>query len=127
MNHAKPTKPPATIDEYLATVPEPQRSTLQKVRASIRASAPREATEIISYGIPAFKYKQVLVWFAAFANHCSFFPTKAVIREFKSDLAPYKLSKGTVQFPVDRPLPVALVKKMVRARLASVESKARGN
>jgi uncharacterized protein YdhG (YjbR/CyaY superfamily) len=116
-------KSATTIDEYLATVPEPQRTTLQKVRAAIRAAAPREAAEIISYRIPAFKYKQVLVWFAAFADHCSLFPTAAVIEQFKSDLKPYKLSKGTIQFPASKPLPAALVKKMVRARLAHIDSK----
>ncbi|HUK31685.1 MAG TPA: DUF1801 domain-containing protein [Candidatus Acidoferrum sp.] len=120
---AKSAKPHATIDAYLAAVPEPQRSTLQKVRAAIRAAVPREATEIISYGIPALKYKQVLIWFAAFADHCSLFPTAAVIEQFKSDLKPYKLSKGTIQFPANKPLPAALLKKMVRARLAQIDSK----
>jgi len=119
----KSSKPPVTIDAYLATVPQPQRTTLQKLRSSIRAAAPREATEIISYRIPAFKYKQVLVWFAAFSDHCSFFPTAAVIEKFKSHLKPYKLSKGTIQFPIDKPLPAALVKKMVRTRLAQIASK----
>ena len=120
---AKSAKPHATIDAYLAAVPEPQRSTHQKVRAAIRAAVPREATEIISYGIPALKYKQVLIWFAAFADHCSLFPTAAVIEQFKSDLKPYKLSKGTIQFPANKPLPAALLKKMVRARLAQIDSK----
>jgi uncharacterized protein YdhG (YjbR/CyaY superfamily) len=120
---AKSTKPPATIDAYLAAVPEPQRTTLQKVRSSIRAAVPREAAEVISYGIPAFKYKQILVWFACFSDHCSFFPTARVIAKYKSDLHPYKLSKGTIQFPIDKPLPASLIRKMVRARLAQIESK----
>jgi len=122
---APKTKKPSTIDEYLAAISEPQRTTLQKVRASIRAALPADSIEVISYGIPAFRYKKVVVWFAAFANHCSFFPTAAVIREFQPDLKPYTLSKGTIQFPVDKPLPAALIKKMVRARLAQISNSKR--
>jgi len=113
----KGSAPPKTVDEYLARVQEPARSTLQKIRAAIRSAAPQEATEVISYGIPAFKHKQVLVWYAAFADHCSFFPTASVIAAFKNELKKYPTSKGTIQFPVDKPLPAALVKKMVKARL----------
>jgi uncharacterized protein YdhG (YjbR/CyaY superfamily) len=93
------------------------------MRAAIRSTLPREATEVISYRIPAFRHKQVLVWFAGFGSHCSFFPTAAVIEMFKDDLKRYTLSKGTIQFPLDKPLPAALIKKMVKARLAQVESK----
>jgi uncharacterized protein YdhG (YjbR/CyaY superfamily) len=114
-----------SVVEYLAGVPEPTRSTLNKVRAAIRAAAPREATETISYGIPAFKYNGVLMWYAAFANHCSLFPTASVIEEFKKELKGFTLSKGTIQFPTDKPLPSALVKKMVKARVAQLESKKR--
>jgi uncharacterized protein YdhG (YjbR/CyaY superfamily) len=128
---AKPKRPPKrsapkTVDEYLARVPEPARSTLNEIRAAIRSAAPAEASEVISYGIPAVKYKGVLVWFAAFANHCSLFPTAAVIEEFKNELKGYTLSKGTIQFPTDKPLPGALVEKMVKARVAQIEAKARG-
>ena len=114
-----------TVDEYLVRVPEPARATLNKIRAAIRSAAPREAAEVISYGIPAFKHKQVLIWFAAFANHCSLFPTAAVIDEFKDELRAFTLSKGTVQFPIAKPLPSALVKKMVQARVAQIEAKTR--
>jgi uncharacterized protein YdhG (YjbR/CyaY superfamily) len=117
---------PRTIDEYLARVSEPARGTLKKMRAAILAAAPRGTTEVISYGIPAFKWKQVLVWIAAFRGHCSFFPTAAVIEEFKNELKGYKLAKGTIQFPVDKPLPAALVKKMVKARVAAVRETKRG-
>jgi len=117
---------PKTIDEYLAGVPEPARSTLRKIRAAIRSAAPREATETISYGIPAFKYKGVLVWFAAFAKHCSLFPTAAVIEEFKKELKGFAVSKGTIQFPTDKALATALVKKIVKARVAQMEGKERG-
>jgi uncharacterized protein YdhG (YjbR/CyaY superfamily) len=110
-------------DEYLARVPEPARSTLNKIRAAIRSAVPPEATEVISYGMPAFKRKGVLVWFAAFSNHCSLFPTAAVIEAFKNELKGFVISKGTIQFPVDKPLPAALVKKLVKARLAQIEHK----
>jgi len=119
------TKGPAkNVDEYLARVPEPARSTLNKVRAAIRSAAPPEAVEIISYGIPAFKHKQVLVWFAAFSEHCSLFPTAAVIDAFKDELKGYSTAKGTIQFPTDKPMPTALVRKLVKARVAQVEGKA---
>jgi uncharacterized protein YdhG (YjbR/CyaY superfamily) len=114
-----------SIDEYLAGVPEPARSTLNKIRAAIRAAVPPEATESISYRMPAFKYKGVLVWFAAFSNHCSFFPTASVIEEFKNELNGFPISKGTIQFPLDKRLPASLVKKMVRARVAQNKSKKR--
>ncbi|MGO8815651.1 MAG: iron chaperone [Terriglobia bacterium] len=116
---------PTTVDEYLASVPEPARGTLNQIRAAIRSAVPAEATETLSYRIPAFKYKGVLVWFAAFRNHCSFFPTAKVIDAFKDELNGYSLSKGTIQFPTDKPLPAALVRKMVRMRVAQVESKKR--
>jgi uncharacterized protein YdhG (YjbR/CyaY superfamily) len=112
-----------TVDEYLANVPEPAHSTLQKVRAAMRSALPKEATEAISYQMPAFKYKGTLVWFAAFSKHCSLFPGASVIEAFKNELKDYRLSKGTIQFPVDKPLPAALVKKLVKARLAEIERK----
>ncbi len=120
---AKGYAAPKTVDEYLARVPEPARTTLNKVRAVIRSVLPAEATEGISYGVPTFKYKVSVVWFAAFSKHCSLFPTAAVIEQFKDELKGYTTSKGTIQFPVDKPLPAALVKKMVKARLAEIELK----
>lgn len=116
---------PKNIDEYLAAVPEPARSTLKKMRAAIRSAVPPEATETISYRIPAFKHKGVLVWFAAFSDHCSLFPTASVIEAFKKELKGFSTSKGTIQFPTDKPLPTALVKKLVRVRVAQNESKKR--
>jgi uncharacterized protein YdhG (YjbR/CyaY superfamily) len=114
---------PKDVDEYIAAVPEPARSTLNKMRATIRSVVPREATEVISYRMPAFKHNQVLVWFAAFSNHCSLFPTGAVIEKFKNKLKRFPTSKGTIQFPMDKPLPTALIKKIVKARVAQVEAK----
>jgi len=116
---------PKDIDEYLADVPEPARSTLNKIRAAIRSAAPAEATETISYKIPAFKYKGVLVWFAAFSDHCSLFPTAAIVEAFKDELKGYSTSKGTIHFPVDKPLPTTLLKKIVKARVAQIEMKHR--
>jgi uncharacterized protein YdhG (YjbR/CyaY superfamily) len=116
--------PPKTIDEYLATVPEPARGTLNKIRATIRSVVPPEATEAISYRMPTFKYKGSLVAFAAFTNHCSFFPMSlSVIDAFKDDLKGFHTSKGTLQFPLDKPLPAALVKEIVKARIAQNERK----
>jgi uncharacterized protein YdhG (YjbR/CyaY superfamily) len=96
---------------------------LKKVRAAIRSAVPPEATETISYGMPTFKYKGSLVWFAAFSDHCSLFPTAAVIEASKNELQDFDTSKGTIRFPVDKPLPAALVKKMVKARIAENERK----
>lgn len=112
------------VDKYLAGVPEPARGTLNRVRAAIRSAAPPEATEAISYRIPTFKYKGPLLGFAAFSNHCSLFPmSPAVIEAFKNELRDFDTSKGTIRFSVDKPLPAALVKKLVKARIAEKEHK----
>lgn len=107
---------PQTVEEYFAAVPEPARSALTQIREAIRSVVPAEATEIISYKIPAFKHKKVLVWYAAFANHCSLFPTAALIDTFKDELKDFSTAKGTVHFPLDRPMPVGLIKRMVKER-----------
>jgi uncharacterized protein YdhG (YjbR/CyaY superfamily) len=121
---AKGNAVPKTVDEYLAGVPEPARGTLNKVRAVIRSVVPPEATETISYRMPTFKYKGSLVAFAAFSNHCSLFPMgSSALLAFKDELKDYQTSKGTIQFPLDKPLPAALVKKVVRARIAQNEHK----
>jgi len=120
---AKGKAAPKNVEEYLAGVPEPARSTFSKLRAAIQSAAPAEAAEIISYRIPAFKHKRVLVWFAAFSNHCSLFPTAAVIETFKNELKGFSTSKGTIHFPTDKPLPIALIKKLVKARVAKDKAK----
>ena len=122
---AKASVAPKDVDEYLAGVPEPARSTLNKMRATIRSAVPPEATEVISYRMPAFRHNTVLVWFAAFSDHCSLFPTAAIIEKFKNELKPFSTSKGTIQFPTNKPLPTALIKKLVKARVAQNESKKR--
>jgi uncharacterized protein YdhG (YjbR/CyaY superfamily) len=106
-----------SVDEYLARVPEPARGTLKKIRAMIRSVVPADTSEAISYGIPSFKYKGWLVGYAAFANHCSFFPG-ALPRKFADELKRFPTSKGTIRFPVDKPLPATLLKKLVGARIA---------
>ncbi len=112
------------VESYLAKVPEPACSTLQKVRSTIRAVVPAEATEALSYGMPAFKYKGALVAYAAFKDHCSFFPMSAsLLDDFADETKSYRTSKGTLQFPLDKPLPAALLKKMVKARVAQNEAK----
>ena len=116
---------PGNVDEYLAGVPEPARGTLSRIRAVIRSVAPPEATEAISYGMPAFKYKGWLLGYAAFSNHCSLFPGSSVIETFKAELKSFPTSKGTIRFPVDKPPPAALVKKIVKARIADNERKQR--
>ena len=112
------------VDEYLAGVPEPARSTLNKVRAMIRSAVPPETTEAISYRVPTFKYKGSLLGFAAFSNHCSLFPMSlAVMEAFKKELKDFDTSKGTIHFPLDKPPPAALVKKLVKARIVENETK----
>ena len=117
------TKAPETVDEYLSRVPEPARTTLKKVRAVIRAVAPPEATEGISYGIPTFKYKGMLASFAAFSNHCSLFPGSGPTIEFKNELKNFQTSKGTIRFAPNKPLPATLLKKLVKARIKENERK----
>jgi uncharacterized protein YdhG (YjbR/CyaY superfamily) len=120
---AKGRGAPRNVSEYLSRIPEPARGTLKKIRAAIRSAAPRGAIEILSYGIPAFRHKKVLVWYAAFANHCSLFPTSSVIREFRKELRGFTTSKGTIQFPTNKPMPAALIRKLVRERVAQIEGK----
>ena len=107
-----------TVDEYLEGTPEPARSTLKHIRAVIKSVVPKETTEVISYRIPMFKYNGMLVGYAAFSKHCSLFPTgSGVIEKFAKALKPYRTSRGTIQFPSDKPLPDALLKKIVKQRV----------
>ena len=111
---------PKTVNEYLAAVPEPARSTLKEVRAAIRAVAPAETAEVISYGMPMYKYKGgTLLGFAAYPKHCSLFlSTPALVKMFKDELSRYEILRGTIRFPTDKALPASLVKKIVKARVA---------
>lgn len=105
-----------TIDEYIATFPKNVQTILEELRQAIRESAPK-AEEAISYQMPTFKLKGNLVHFAAYKNHIGFYPTPSAIEAFKGELADYEASKGAVRFPVDKPIPFDLVKRIVRFRV----------
>ena len=113
------TQKPRTIDEYLAGVNADQRVALEKLRKIIHTVAPK-IEECISYGIPAFRLDgRSLVFFGAWANHCSFYPGNSrTLKKIRSDLKGFQITKGTIRFSPDNPLPLALVKKLVRARIA---------
>ncbi|NWG10295.1 DUF1801 domain-containing protein [Candidatus Bathyarchaeota archaeon] len=111
-----------TINEYIVRFPKNVRDVLEKLRRVIRESAP-EAEETISYGIPTFDLNgKHLVHFAAYKNHVGFYPTPSPIEAFKKELSSFKTSKGTVQFPFDKPIPFDLVKKIVKFRVKENES-----
>ena len=105
-----------TIDEYITGFPENVQIILEKMRKVIQESAP-EAEETISYGMPTFKLKGNLVHFAAYKKHIGFYPTPSGIENFKEELSPYKSSKGAVQFPLDKPIPLDLLRKIVIFRV----------
>ena len=105
-----------TIDEYIATFPKSVQVILEEFRQAIKDAAP-EAEETISYQMPAFKQNGVLVWFAAFKNHVGFFPKVSAIEAFKEQLSSYQTSKGTIQFPINEPIPLDLVKEIVKFRI----------
>jgi uncharacterized protein YdhG (YjbR/CyaY superfamily) len=107
----------SSIDEYIATFPDDMQRRLQELRATIKAAAPG-ATEKISYQLPTFFLKGNLVHFAAFKNHIGFYPTPSGIEAFQSELSAYKGAKGSVQFPLDIPLPLDLVRRIVEFRVA---------
>jgi len=117
---AKPK--PRTIEEYNAMFPTDVQKILENLRQIIRKTAP-QAEETIDYGIPTFKLNGNLAHFAAFKNHVGFYPNQSGIEAFKKELTPYKQSKGTVQFPLDKPIPFDLVKKIVEFRVKENMSK----
>ena len=109
---------PQTIDEFLAPLSKEKRIALQKLRRDIKSAAPK-AEECISYGVPAFRLDgRMLVAFGAATNHCSFYPGALPIETHKAALKAYGTSKGTIRFPADSPLPVTLVRKLVKTRIA---------
>ena len=114
---------PTTIDEYLAALSDDKRAALEKLRKTIKAVAPK-AEEYITYGIPAFRlHGKALVGFGAATSHCTFFPMNGhTVQDFKDELEGYDTSKGAIRFQADKPLPVALVKKLVKARIAENEA-----
>jgi uncharacterized protein YdhG (YjbR/CyaY superfamily) len=120
---------PQTIDEYIAGFPEEVQTILQKVRMTIREAAPG-AEETIKYQMPTFTLKGNLVYFAGFKNHIGFYPIPTGIEKFKKELSVYKQGKGSVQFPLDRPVPYDLIRKIVKFRvkenLAKATAKGKG-
>lgn len=123
MEKASKTAPAKNVDEYLQTLPEAMRITLETVRQSIKAAAPK-AEEVISYRIPTYKYKGPLVHFAAFETHCSLIVVnKSIMMIFKEELQSYKTSGTTIHFSPEKPLPGALVKKIVKVRIKENEER----
>jgi uncharacterized protein YdhG (YjbR/CyaY superfamily) len=111
---------PSDINAYMAAFPEATRTALEAVRHTIRTEAPA-AVETISYGIPTFKLQgKNLVHFAGYANHVGFYPTPVAAEAFKNDLSGFKTGKGSVQFPLDKPMPLDLISRMVRFRVAEL-------
>ena len=118
----KRSVPARDVDGYLAALPKETRVTLEKLRNTIKAAAPK-AEEAISYQIPTFKYHGPLVFFAAFKNHCSFYVvSKSIMKTFSSELKPYDTSGTTIHFSAENPLPATLVKRIVKARIEENES-----
>jgi uncharacterized protein YdhG (YjbR/CyaY superfamily) len=114
---------PKTIDEYLGTLSEDKRAALEKLRKIIRAAAPK-AEECISYQLAAFRQNGMLVAFGATASHCAFYPmSSTTVEAHKDELKDYDTSKGTIRFQADKPLPAALVRKLVKARIAEIEGR----
>jgi uncharacterized protein YdhG (YjbR/CyaY superfamily) len=113
-----------SVSQYFSRLPEPARTTLQSVRAAILSACPRDTIETISYGIPTFKHNGAICAIAAFKDHLSLFPMSYfVIDKFRAELARFEVSKGTVRFPLDKPLPTPLLKKIIKARLTQISEK----
>ena len=109
-------KKTVSIDQHVAEFPRETQQLLELLRMTILQAAPK-AEEVISYNMPAFKYNGILVWFAGYKNHIGFYPSSTPIVVFKEQLKKYKTSKGAIQFPLDRPLPLTLITKIVKYRL----------
>jgi uncharacterized protein YdhG (YjbR/CyaY superfamily) len=109
-------KTSTSVDDYIEDFPKETQELLQKMRSTIRKAAPK-ADEVISYGMPGYKQNRMLVWFAGFKHHIGFYPGVSGIENFEKELSPYKKAVGSVQFPIDRPLPLTLVRRIVKFRL----------
>lgn len=123
-NSTKTKSIPTTIDEYIADFPDDIQKILQQVRMTIHEAAP-DAKEKISYQMPTFYLEGNLVHFAAFKNHIGFFPTPSGVSSFQKELTAYKTSKGTIQFPLDEPIPFDLIRKIVLFRVKENLAKAK--
>ena len=107
-------------DEYISVFPEATQEILQQLRTTIKKAAP-QAEEVISYNMPAYRLNSILVYFAGYANHIGFYPTPSALEAFKKEIAVYKSSKGAVQFPLDKPLPLALITRIVEFRAGQTQ------
>ena len=116
-------KVPLTVNDYIAASESHVKKHLKQIREAITSVAPN-AEEVISYQMPGYKQNGMVVFFAGYKNHIGFYPTGSGIEKFKNEFAKYKWSKGAVQFPLDKPLPVALIKKIVKFKLKENEEKA---
>lgn len=114
---------PRNIDEYIAGFPRDVQAILEQIRTTIREAAP-DAEEAIKYQIPTFVLNENLVHFAAFKNHIGFYPTPSGIEKFRNELSSYEGAKGSVRFPIDKPMPLRLIKKIVAFRVKEVQAKA---
>ena len=111
-----PKAPPKSITEYINAAPKEARKKLREMRACIRTSAPG-AKESLKWGMPAFSYRRILVMFAAFKHHIGFYPTPSAVRAFANDLSKFATAKGSIQFPLEKPLPLALIRKITAFRV----------
>ena len=111
------------VDEYIDGFPAETQKLLEQLRSTIIEAAPK-AEEVISYSMPAYKYEGMLVYFAGYKNHIGFYPGAAVVESFKKEISGYKWAKGSVQFPIDEPIPVKLVTKIVKFRVKQNKEKA---
>jgi len=119
----QPTGGMVAINDYLARIPTDMRASLERLRRTIRAAAPG-AEEVVSYGMPAFKLNGMLVWYAGFKDHCSFFAgSRVVLGKFAKEVRPFSAGRGTLRFTPRHPIPATLVRRIVRARVAENESK----
>ncbi len=116
MKSSSTSKPRATVEEYISDFPPEIQRRLNIIKKAVSEAAP-DVTEKISYGMPSFSLNGILLYFAAYKNHIGFYPLTEAIRTFKGDLSQFKLSKGTIQFPNDQPLPIDLIKKIIAFRV----------
>jgi uncharacterized protein YdhG (YjbR/CyaY superfamily) len=115
---------PINVDTYIGSFPKETQQLLETLRATIKKAAP-DAEEVISYSMPAYKQKGIVVYFAGRKNHIGLYPMASGIENFKEEITAYNTSRGTIQFPLDKPLPVRLITKIVKFRVAENELKAK--
>ncbi len=114
-----------SVDEYLKSLPQESKTTLETFRETIRQAAP-QAAEIIHYNMPAFEWNGILVWYAAYKKHIGFYPRASAIAAFRAELGGYTVSKGGIRFPLKEAIPAGLIKKIVRFRVKEKDAKAKG-